>query len=160
MNLSLPDAMPVVRTLAEFDPRSGHAVERAIFNFRRWIVVVCVLLTVALGWHASKLTVGAGFEKMIPPGHEYVRNYLAARGSLRGLGNSVRVVVENPDGDIFDPAYLETLKQVNDELFLMPGVDRAWMKSLWTPAVRGSEVNEQGFTGGPVMPDGYDGSPE
>ena len=33
------------------------------------------------------------------------------------------------------------------------------MKSIWTPAVRWSEVNEQGFTGGPVMPDNYDGSP-
>ena len=72
----------------------------------------------------------------------------------------MRVVVENTDGDIFDPAYLEVLKQVNDELFLMPDVDRAWMKSIWTPAVRWSEVNEEGFVGGPVMPDNYDGSPE
>ena len=29
--------------------------------------------------------------------------------SLRGLGNSVRVVVENTQGDIFDPEYLEVL---------------------------------------------------
>ena len=71
----------------------------------------------------------------------------------------MRVVVENTDGDIFDPAYLEVLKQVNDELFLMQDVDRAWMKSIWTPAVRWSEVNEEGFVGGPVMPDNYDGSP-
>ena len=58
------------------------------------------------------------------------------------------------------PAYLEVLKQVNDELFLMADVDRAWMKSIWTPAVRWSEVNEEGFVGGPVMPDNYDGSPD
>jgi hypothetical protein len=50
------------------------------------------------------------------------------------------------------------LKQVNDALFLTPGVDRAWMKSLWTPAVRWTEVTEEGFRGGPVMPDSYDGS--
>jgi predicted RND superfamily exporter protein len=78
---------------------------------------------------------------------------------LRGLGNAVRVVVENPQGDIFDPRYLEVLKQVNDELFLTPGVDRAWMKSMWTPTVRWTEVTEEGFQGGPVMPDNYDGSP-
>src|SRR3569623_959044 len=41
----------------------------------------------------------------------------------------------------------------------MPGVDRAWMKSLWTPTVRWTEVTEEGFSGGPVMPDGYDGTP-
>ena len=72
----------------------------------------------------------------------------------------MRVVVENTDGDIFDPQYLEALKKINDELFLTPGVDRAWVKSLWTPAVRWTEVTEEGFRGGPVMPDGYDGSPQ
>src|SRR3546814_4982326 len=40
----------------------------------------------------------------------------------------------------------------------MPGVDRAWVKSLWTPVVRWTEVTEDGFSGGPVMPDDYDGS--
>ena len=69
------------------------------------------------------------------------------------------MVVENTDGDIFDPQYLEVLKQVTDELILTPGVDRAWVKSLWTPAVRWTEVTEEGFSGGAVMPDSYDGSP-
>ncbi|MBF6024121.1 MMPL family transporter [Lysobacter niastensis] len=151
--------MPVVRTIEEFDQRSGHFFERAIFNNRFWIVAACALLTLLLGFQATKLAINAGFEKMIPHGHAYVRNYLESRGSLRGLGNSVRVVVENTSGDIFDPTYLETLKQVNDELFLTPDVDRAWMKSIWTPAVRWSEVNEEGFVGGPVMPDNYDGTP-
>ena len=72
----------------------------------------------------------------------------------------VRVVVENADGDIFDPRYLDALKQINDELILTPGVDRAWVKSLWTPAVRWTEVTEEGFRGGPVMPDSYNGSPQ
>ena len=34
------------------------------------------------------------------------------------------------------------------------------MKSLWTPAVRWTEVTEEGFRGGPVMPDNYNGSPQ
>ena len=66
---------------------------------------------------------------------------------------------EHAKGDIYDPQYLDALKKINDELFLTPGVDRAWMKSLWTPAVRWTEVTEEGFRGGPVMPDNYDGSP-
>jgi predicted RND superfamily exporter protein len=72
----------------------------------------------------------------------------------------VRVVVENRRGDIFDPAYLQALKRINDELFLTPGVDRANVKSLWMPVVRWNEVTEEGFTGGPVMPDNYSGSPK
>ena len=53
---------------------------------------------------------------------------------------------------------MKRLKQVNDEVFLTPGVDRAWMKSIWTPAVRWDEITEEGYRGGPVMPDTYDGS--
>src|SRR3546814_4502279 len=74
------------------------------------------------------------------------------------MGNALRVVVENPAGDIYDANYLDTLREINDELVLMPGVDRAWVKSLWTPVVRWTEVTEDGFSGGPVMPDDYDGS--
>ncbi len=34
------------------------------------------------------------------------------------------------------------------------------MKSLWTPIVRWQAVTEEGWDGGPVMPDTYDGSQE
>ena len=95
---------------------------------------------------------------MLPIGHPYIQNFAGEQGQLRGLGNTLRVVVENTQGDIFDPEYLDTLKKVNDELFLTPGVDRAWVKSIWMPVVRYNEVTEEGFAGGPVMPDTYDGS--
>jgi len=61
-------------------------------------------------------------------------------------------VVKNPNGDIFEPEFLALTQKVNDTLFLMPGVDRAWMKSIWMSSVRWSEVTEEGFRGGPVMP--------
>ena len=153
------DQMPVVRTLDEFDRRSGNWIERLVFNNRLAVVIVCAVLTVVLGYAAAtKLELNASFEKMIPHDQPYIRNYLTYQGELRGLGNTLRVVVENPDGDIFDPRYLDALRQINDELVLTPGVDRAWVKSLWTPAVRWTEITEEGFQGGPVMPDSYDGS--
>ncbi|MHC8380899.1 efflux RND transporter permease subunit [Pseudomonas sp. LB3P14] len=153
------DTMPVIRELKGFDARSGNFLERLIFNNRLLVVLTCLIVTVLLSYFAAtRLTLNASFEKMIPQSQPYIKNYLENRQSLRGLGNTVRVVVENTDGDIYDPKYLEVLKQVNDTLFLTPGVDRAWMKSLWTPAVRWTEVTEEGFRGGPVMPDSYDGS--
>src|SRR4029077_3570031 len=103
--------MPVVRALAEFDRESGNLLERLVFNNRLALVVACALLTVLLGWAAgTKLVLDAGFEKMIPQHHEFIRNYLEQRSELRGLGNSLRVVVETTDGDIFDARYLESLK--------------------------------------------------
>ncbi|VVO80542.1 hypothetical protein PS893_01763 [Pseudomonas fluorescens] len=153
------DTMPVIRELKGFDARSGNVLERLIFNNRLLVVLTCLIVTVVLSYFAATgLTLNASFEKMIPQSQPYIKNYLENRQALRGLGNTVRVVVENTDGDIYDPKYLEVLKQVNDTLFLTPGVDRAWIKSLWTPAVRWTEVTEEGFRGGPVMPDSYNGS--
>ncbi|HTP98700.1 MAG TPA: MMPL family transporter [Casimicrobiaceae bacterium] len=154
------DQMPVVRDLADFDRNSGNILERLVFNNRMAMLVVCAIVTLALGYFAAtRLVLNASFEKMIPQSQPYIKNYLTYQKDLRGLGNAVRVVVENPNGDIFDPEYLEALKQINDELAVTPGVDRAWVKSLWMPAVRWTEVTEEGFRGGPVMPPSYDGSP-
>lgn len=153
------DTLPVIRNLGDFDARSGNRLERLVFNHRLPFMLCMLLVTLVLGYMAlTRLELRPSFEKMIPQGHPYIQNYLDNRQSLRGLGNSLRVVVENTQGDIFDPAYLQTLRQINDELFLSQGVDRAWMKSLWSPAVRWTEVTEEGFQGGPVMPDAYQGS--
>jgi len=153
--------MPVVRRLEDFDPQSGNRLERVVFNNRLPLVIACAVLTAVLGFFAAtKLVLNASFDKMIPQSQSYIKNYLAYQKDLRGLGNALRVVVENTEGDIFDPQYLEALKSISDELFLTPGVDRGWVKSLWTPAVRWTEVTEEGFRGGPVMPDNYDGSPK
>ncbi|MBK9243284.1 MAG: RND family transporter [Burkholderiales bacterium] len=150
---------PIPGALEHFDPRTGTRLERLVFNNRGAVVLLCALLTVLLGVAAvTKLRLNASFEKMLPQGHPYIQNYLESRNDLRGLGNALRIVVENPDGDIYDPKYLEALRRISDELTLTPGVDRAWVKSLWTPAVRWTEVTEEGFRGGPVMPDSYDGS--
>ncbi|MBF4209693.1 RND family transporter [Pseudomonas donghuensis] len=153
------DTLPVIRNLGDFDTRSGNRLERLVFNHRLPFMLCMLLVTLVLGYMAlTRLELRPSFEKMIPQSHPYIQNYLDNRQSLRGLGNSLRVVVENTRGDIFDPAYLQTLRQINDELFLSQGVDRAWMKSLWSPAVRWTEVTEEGFQGGPVMPDAYQGS--
>jgi predicted RND superfamily exporter protein len=152
------EAMPVVRDLKDFDLNSGNRLERLIFNHRNAVMLACLLVTILLGTMAARVSLNASYEKMLPVGHPYIQNYAANKNHLRGLGNTLRVVVENTQGDIFDPAYLDTLKQVNDELFLTPGVDRAWVKSIWMPVVRYNEVTEEGFAGGPVMPDTYDGS--
>ena len=152
--------MDVVSDSRNFDVRSGSRLERLIFNHRLLIIVTCSIVTLLLGWRAALLETNASFERMLPQSHPYIRNYLANAEAVRALGNSVRVVVEHTGGDIYQPEYLKVLQKVSDELYLMPGVDRSFVKSLWTPTVRWTEITEEGFRGGPVMPDTYDGSPQ
>ena len=141
-----------------FDTRSGSLVERLLFNNRLLIVLFCGFVTALLGWQATKLELNASFEKTIPTHHPYIQNYLQYKNELTGLGNAVRVAVAVPRGTIYDKDYLETLRKINDEVFLLPGVDRAFMRSLWTSGTRWAGVTEDGLEGGPVMPQDYDGS--
>ncbi|WP_220636909.1 efflux RND transporter permease subunit [Georgfuchsia toluolica] len=152
--------MPVVASREDFDKTSGVLLERMIFNNRFLLVMACLLLTLLLGYFASRLEINASFEKMMPQSSPFVQNYRANAASLKGLGNSVRIVVENTKGDIYDPAYLEVLRKVNDEVFLIPGVDRSFMKSIWMPVVRWTEITEEGYKGGAMIPDTYNGSAE
>lgn len=142
-----------------FDEQSGSFLERLFFNNRLLVIVLCLVMTVFMGYQATRVELNASFEKTIPHLHPYIQNYKDHQADLVGLGNAVRVAVANPDGSIYDADYLDVLRRLTDELFLMPGVDRVRMKSLWTPSTRWVGVTEEGLEGGPVIPDGYDGSP-
>ncbi|MDF9773293.1 efflux RND transporter permease subunit [Pseudomonas baetica] len=155
------DGMPVTTRLEDFDKSSGGRAERLIFNNRVMLITLCMILTVLFGALSTRLEVKASFEDMMPQSQEFVRNYLKHASSLRSLGNSVRIVVSNTQGnDIYDAAYLKTLREINDKVFLFPGVDRSFMKSLWTPVVRWTEIAADGYQAGSVMPDGFNGSAE
>jgi predicted RND superfamily exporter protein len=151
--------MPVVRDLRDFDCNSGGRLERWVFNHRPMVLLLCALLSLFLGMHALRLDGNGSFERMIPRSHPYIQNFLAHVNDLRNLGNTVAIAVENTDGDIYDAEYLEVLRKLTDEIMLTKGVYRGYVKSLWLPAVRWTDVVEQGYVGGPVMPDDFDASP-
>jgi uncharacterized protein len=150
----------VIRDVAAFDRRSGSLLERLLFNNRPAVLLICLIATLVLGYQALGLSLNAAFDKMIPTSHPYITNFLDNRKQLAGGGNGMRIAVAVKEGSIFDAEYLDTVRQLSDELFLLPGVDRPYMKSLWAPAVRWTGVTEDGLDGGPVIPDDYDGSAE
>lgn len=133
-------------------------LERLIFNNRPAVIAICLIISIFLFWNAAQVRPETSFEKMIPLKHPYIEKMLEHRNDLANLGNSVRISVENTNGDIFDKDYMETLRQISDEAFYIPGVDRSGLRSLWSPNVRWTEVTEEGFAGGEVIPQTYDGS--
>ncbi len=158
MSVHAIDVNTTQSSIENFDSRSGSLLERLLFNNRVLVLMLCAAATILLGWQSTRLQLRANFERMIPTQHSYVVNFLAHEGDLRGLGNVLRIAVATDHGTIFDAGYMETLKQINDAVFLIPGVDRSFMKSLWTPTTRWLAVTEDGLDGGPVIPKGYDGS--
>lgn len=146
--------------MTKHQQKPASFLERLIFNNRPAVILICLLISVFLFYQAAQVRPSTSFEKMIPLGHPYIQNMLQHRDDLANLGNTVRISVEAKDGDIFSKEYMETLRQIHDEVFYIQGVDRSNMKSLWSPSVRWTEVTEQGFAGGEVIPQTYDGSPD
>lgn len=134
--------------------------ERFIFEHRPALLIFLFIATIFFGYHASHVKLDTSFLKMIPTEHPFIKNMIANLDDIGAVGTVIQIAVEHTEGDIFDKDYMETLKQISDETFFLPGVNRISLESLWTPNIRWSEVTEEGFEGGPVIPNAYDGSPE
>lgn len=132
-------------------------VVKAIFNIRRLWLLLFTLITLLLGWQASKIQLAASFESMIPHQHPFIQKYFEHKADLES-GNVIRIVVEQAEGTIFDANYLQVVQQVNDSVFFLPGVDRSSLLSVWSPAARWNEVTAEGFDGGQLIPSTYNGS--
>jgi len=122
-----------------------------VFSHRLLLVIGFGLLTVVMGWFAAHLHVDASFNKGLPLDHPYIQTFTKYQSEFGGA-NRVMIALMVRQGDIFTPEFFQQLKQVTDDVFFLPGVDRAQVQSLFTPNVRYTEVVEDGFSGGNVIP--------
>jgi predicted RND superfamily exporter protein len=97
---------------------------------------------------------------MIPTHQSFIVNYLDHYNDLQSEGNAIRIAVQADHGTIINAHYLQVLQKLNDEIYLLPNVDRAAMGSLWTPSTRWFAVTGAGIVSGPVIGQSYDGSPK
>jgi len=129
----------------------NNFLEKLIFNHRRVWLFIFGLLTLPMLYFATQLHVDAGFSKHLPLTHPYMRVFTQYQQEFGGA-NRILIALTVEEGDIFTPAFMNTLKAVTDEVFFIPGIDRTQVSSLFTPNVGFVEVVEGGFTGGNVIP--------
>jgi predicted RND superfamily exporter protein len=134
-----------------------NGFETHLFRNRMWVIVSFIVVTFFLGYQASQLKMDAAFSKNIPLNHEYMKVYQKHQKDFGGA-NSIMVAVEDTSGNIFNPVFFDALKNVHDQLFFIPGVERSQVKSLYSPSTRFTEVVEDGFAGGPVIPADFNNS--
>mgnify|MGYP006310254563 CR=1 FL=1 len=135
------------------------AIEELVFAHRKVILALFVIGTLFMGYQTAQLRIDAGFEKLLPLKHPYMKTFMEYQDEFGGA-NRLLIAVRSRDGDIFSPEFFRTLKQVTDEVFFLPGVNRSTVQSLFTPNVRFIEIVEGGFSGGNVIPADFDYSEE
>ncbi len=134
-------------------------VEELIFRYRHLTLALFAAATLVLGWFALHTRVDASFSKQLPVDHEYIRNFKIYQAQFGGA-NRVVVALVAKNGDIFTPEFFKALKSVTDEVYYLPGVDRAQVSSIFTPNVRYIEVVEAGLQGGNIIPADFQPTPE
>ncbi len=134
------------------------ATEPFVFGTRPWTLTILALVTLFMGWQASRLQPDPGFEKQLPLEHEYIKVFKQYQQDFGGA-NLVLTAIVQKDGSIYTPAFMETLRKATDEVFFLPGIDRSRVSSLFTPDVRFIEVVEGGFSGGNVIPSDFTPTP-
>ena len=142
------------------EPAFVRPLEHLVFGARRWILGVFLLLTAAFAAIAVQgLHIDTRYTKQLPLQHPYMRTYLAHYDEFGGA-NRVLIALVARQGTIYTPEFLAALKLATDEVFFIPGVDRARVQSLWTPNTRFSEVVEGGIRAGDVIPSGFSPTPD
>ncbi len=133
-------------------------IANAIFSIRPLILLIFLIGTAVMAFYLAQLRVDAGFKKQLPLAHEYMQTFQFYEEF--GGANRILVALMDRDGDMFSPEFFEKFEQISNQVFLLPGVDRASVRSIFTPNVRFVEVVEDGFAGGNVIPADFSPTPE
>lgn len=139
--------------------RTTQIIAAWVFRHRLPLLIGFGLLTGLMAWSAAYTRVDASFNKQLPQQHEYIRNFVKYQDQFGGA-NRVVIALMAREGDIFSAEFFTALREATDEVFYLPGVDRAQVQSLFTPNVRYIEVVEDGFSGGNVIPADFTPTPE
>lgn len=134
-------------------------VEPIIFGKRLITLAVLLVLTAWFGYEASQTKVDAGWLKMVPLQHPYMQTFTEYYKDFGGA-NTIIVALQNKNGDIYNKEFMDKMQKATDDVFFIPGVDRARVMSIFTPNVTYVEVIEGGLSGANVIPADYAPTPE
>ncbi len=89
---------------------TGWIAEYA-FNYRAWLLIFCLIVTILLGSGLRGLQTKARLEDMLPEGHPYIKLH-KKYAAIFGGANTVLCELKVKEGDIFNPRFLNILKEL------------------------------------------------
>jgi predicted RND superfamily exporter protein len=136
-----------------------HHLATFLINYRYAIVSVFLVVTIGMLYSMTNLRIETGFKKQLPLKHEYMQTFLKYEQEFGGA-NRILVALIARDGNMFTPGFFGNFEEITNQVFFIPGVDRASVRSIFTPNVRFVEIVEDGFAGGNVIPSDFSPSQE
>ncbi|WP_211441714.1 efflux RND transporter permease subunit [Collimonas humicola] len=121
-----------------------------IIRFRWLSIVATLLLTVVLAYFASGLRVVIDPTALNPQSHPFTQSTKLI-DKVFGSEYLVLIGVTATEGDIFQPAVLQRVKQITDELEATPGVVKSTLVSLAAPQAKNIHGTSEGFEARPLL---------
>lgn len=128
--------------------------------WRHALAVLFLAMTVFFGWSATRVKLDPGFLKLIPVRHEYMRTMMDHIKNFSGANTLLVNLRWKGEGDIYNAPFFDAMRKATDDVFLIPGIDRTRVSSIFTPNTYYIEITEEGFKGEPVVPARFSATPE
>ena len=117
---------------------------------RKLVTSVILALTVVFGYFAAHVEIKTIFHDLLPKGHPFIQVNDKYNERFGGP-NIVSIMVEADEGDIFQPKVLERIKQITDELYLVPAINQFQVISLASRKIRSINSSTAGIETKPMM---------
>ena len=122
-----------------------------IIERRLPILIILLLITLFFTYTATTLKVLTQFGDLLPQKHEYIKLHNSIRHQFGGA-NHVTMLLQVREGDIFNRATLQKIKDISEELHLIPAVDRFKILSMAMLRLKDMTITAEGFNFDPLMP--------
>jgi uncharacterized protein len=124
----------------------------AVFIVQKRAPILCLILLITLGFGylALKIEVFTAFGDLLPSNHPYIRVHDQFWKTFGGA-NVVMLSVETVQGDIFNPATLQKIKQLTETIEQVPGVNNYQIFSIARQKVKDVRATAWGIEVAPVM---------
>ena len=119
-----------------------------IIEKRTWFLTIIILISLFFIYLLKDLKVYTKYADLLPQKHEYIKVHNRIRAQFGGA-NTVTMILQVREGDIFNSTSLQRIKDITDELYLIPGVDRFKILSISVNFLLDMVVTSGGWIFGP-----------
>jgi predicted RND superfamily exporter protein len=121
-----------------------------IIEKRMPLLIIISLISLFFLFKLKDMKVYTKYSDLLPQQHEYIQLHNRIRSTFGG-SNTVTMVLQVKEGDIFNPTTLQKLKDITDEMFFIPGIDRFKILSISVNRLVDMIVTSGGFSFKPLM---------
>lgn len=122
-----------------------HWFSHGLIRYRYGFLGLCIIISAFFGYQLRNLSFDTNLGDFYPLKHPYLKIQNRLNETFGGL-NQVSLAIETKKSDTLNPATLEKVWQITNDLYMTDGINAGRVVSLSARKVKHVEANEEGFT--------------